>query len=134
MTFEANHADTTFGTVTKSRLLSLQMHRGLSVWYPLPTLPQGGGSINAAYRSRNEMHWTSCAEATSVDGEEVHEMDTVGLDNRGQDPIPDLNMQFEELLGTVWKSEANWRFDDLLDVATRQRKTDRLRGRRRWQP
>ena len=61
-------------------------------------------------------------------------MDTVGLDNRGQDPIPDLNMQFEELLGTVWKSEANWRFDDLLDVATRQRNTDRRRGRRRSQP
>jgi hypothetical protein len=80
------------------------------------------------------MHWTSCTEATSVYGEEVHEMDIVGLDNRDQDPIPDLNMQFEELLGTVWKSEANWRFDDLLDVATRQRKTDRRRGRRRSQP
>jgi hypothetical protein len=82
----------------------------------------------------NEMHWTSCGEETSVDGEEVHEMDTIGLDNRGQDPIPDLNMQFEELLGTVWKSEANWRFDDLLDVATRQRRTDRSRGRTRPRP
>jgi hypothetical protein len=82
----------------------------------------------------NEMHWTSCGEEASVDGEEVHEMDTIGLDNRGQDPIPDLNMQFEELLGTVWKSEANWRFDDLLDVATRQRRTDRSRGRTRPRP
>ena len=55
-------------------------------------------------------------------------MDIVGLDNRGQDPVPDLNMQFEELLGTVWKSEANWRFDDFLDVATKQRRTERPRG------
>jgi hypothetical protein len=40
-------------------------------------------------------------------------------------------MQFEDLLTTVWRAEANWRFDDLLDVATRQRKTERRRGRRR---
>jgi hypothetical protein len=61
-------------------------------------------------------------------------MDTVGLDNRGPEPAPDLNMQFEELLLAVWSAEANWRFDDLLDVATRQRKTDRRRGRTRPRP
>jgi hypothetical protein len=50
-------------------------------------------------------------------------MDTVGLGNGAPEPAPDLNLQFEDLLVTVWRAEANWRFDDLLDVATRQRKT-----------
>ena len=30
---------------------------------------------------------------------------------------PDLATQFEALLDTVWEAEANWRFDDRLDLA-----------------
>ena len=29
----------------------------------------------------------------------------------------DLQSQFEELLSAVWGAEANWRFDDRLDLA-----------------
>jgi hypothetical protein len=31
----------------------------------------------------------------------------------------DLHTQFEEILAAVWKAEANWRFDDLLDMAVK---------------
>lgn len=31
----------------------------------------------------------------------------------------DLQSQLEELLGAVWQAEANWRFDDRLDVAVK---------------
>jgi hypothetical protein len=31
---------------------------------------------------------------------------------------PDLATQFEDLIGTVWESEDNWRFDDRLDLAS----------------
>jgi hypothetical protein len=56
------------------------------------------------------------------------EVNTVGLEIYGPEPAPDLHMQFEELLVTVWRAEANWRFDDFLDVATKQRRTERPRG------
>jgi hypothetical protein len=36
---------------------------------------------------------------------------------RRSEPAPDLHTQLEELLAAVWGAEANWRFDDLLDVA-----------------
>jgi hypothetical protein len=32
-------------------------------------------------------------------------------------PPPDLRSQLEELFGEVWAGEANWRFDDRLDLA-----------------
>ncbi len=32
---------------------------------------------------------------------------------------PDIHTQFEEILHAVWEGEANWRFDDRLDLATR---------------
>ena len=32
---------------------------------------------------------------------------------------PDLQSQFEAILDTVWVAEANWRFDDRLDMALR---------------
>jgi hypothetical protein len=31
----------------------------------------------------------------------------------------DLQSQFEDLLAAVWAAEANWRFDDRLDLAHR---------------
>ena len=31
--------------------------------------------------------------------------------------LPDLQSQLEELLDAVWGAEANWRFDDRLDMA-----------------
>jgi hypothetical protein len=30
---------------------------------------------------------------------------------------PDLHSQLEELLDSVWDAEANWRFDDRIDLA-----------------
>ena len=35
---------------------------------------------------------------------------------------PDLQTQVETLLDQVWRCEAEWRFDDLLDLATRLRR------------
>jgi hypothetical protein len=32
--------------------------------------------------------------------------------------IPDLPSQLEWLLDAVWEAEANWRFDDFLDLAS----------------
>jgi hypothetical protein len=32
-----------------------------------------------------------------------------------------LHTQLEDLLATVWNAEANWRFDDFLDLAANQR-------------
>jgi len=34
----------------------------------------------------------------------------------------DLYTQFEELLDAVWAAEANWRFDDRLDMALKLRR------------
>lgn len=34
---------------------------------------------------------------------------------------PDLQSQLEELLDSVWESEANWRLDDKIDLATKTR-------------
>lgn len=34
----------------------------------------------------------------------------------------DLQSQLEDLLGAVWKAEANWRVDDRIDLATRNMK------------
>jgi hypothetical protein len=31
----------------------------------------------------------------------------------------DLHTQFEEMLATVWSAEANWRFDDIFDMAVK---------------
>ena len=49
------------------------------------------------------------------------DMETVGEEGHRPEPLPDLKTQSEDLWVTVWKAEANWRFDDLLDMATRQR-------------
>ena len=38
---------------------------------------------------------------------------------------PDLQSQLEGLLDTVWDSEANWRLDDRIDLATRSRRRSR---------
>ena len=35
---------------------------------------------------------------------------------------PDLHSQLEGLLDTVWESEANWRLDDRIDLATKSRR------------
>ena len=35
----------------------------------------------------------------------------------------DLHTQLEELLDAVWAAEANWRFDDRLDMALKTRRT-----------
>jgi hypothetical protein len=31
--------------------------------------------------------------------------------------VDDLQSQFEDLLAAVWRAEANWRFDDRMDLA-----------------
>jgi hypothetical protein len=36
--------------------------------------------------------------------------------------VPDLHSQLEELLDTVWAAEANWRFDDRIDLALGERR------------
>ena len=43
--------------------------------------------------------------------------------------VVDLHSQLEELLSTVRSAEANWRFDDRLDLATRPDRRDRARRR-----
>ncbi len=37
-----------------------------------------------------------------------------------EDLILDLHSQLEELLNEVWRCEAEWRFDDRLDLARQQ--------------
>ena len=42
--------------------------------------------------------------------------------------VPDAQTQLETLLDQVWRCEAEWRFDDRLDLATRLgHRDDRLR-------
>ena len=41
------------------------------------------------------------------------------LPERPNRVAPDVQTQFETLLDQVWRCEAEWRFDDLLDLATR---------------
>jgi hypothetical protein len=41
------------------------------------------------------------------------------LTDRPDRDAPDVQTQFETLLDQVWRCEAEWRFDDLLDLATR---------------
>ena len=36
-------------------------------------------------------------------------------------PEVDLQSQFEAILDAVWKAEADWRFNDRLDMALKQR-------------
>jgi hypothetical protein len=35
---------------------------------------------------------------------------------------PDLQTQLEELLDSVWEAEANWRFDDRIDLSLGKRR------------
>jgi hypothetical protein len=35
---------------------------------------------------------------------------------------PDLHTQLEAILDAVWKAEADWRFNDRLDMALKQRR------------
>ena len=44
------------------------------------------------------------------------------LPDRPNRDAPDVQTQFESLLDQVWRCEAEWRFDDLLDLATRLRR------------
>ena len=37
-------------------------------------------------------------------------------------PEPDLQSQLEALLDAVWKAEADWRFNDRLDMALKERR------------
>jgi hypothetical protein len=32
-------------------------------------------------------------------------------------PTPDLDMQYEDILVCIWRAEANWIFDDKLNLA-----------------
>lgn len=36
--------------------------------------------------------------------------------------VPDLHSQLEELLGQVWACEAEWRFDDRIDLALHRKR------------
>jgi hypothetical protein len=40
------------------------------------------------------------------------------LDGGAEAQAPDFQSQFEEILDTVWRAEANWTFDDRLDLLT----------------
>jgi hypothetical protein len=53
-------------------------------------------------------------------------MDAATLQQPNNFEGPDLGSQFEDLLATVWASEANWRFDDRLDLAARLQPGRRL--------
>jgi len=44
---------------------------------------------------------------------------------RLQSGPPDLHSQLEGLLDAVWESEANWRLDDRIDLATKSRRRNR---------
>ena len=44
------------------------------------------------------------------------------LPDRSNRDAPDVQTQFETLLDQVWRCEAEWRFDDRLDLATRLRR------------
>jgi hypothetical protein len=44
------------------------------------------------------------------------------LPDRLHSDAPDVRTQLETLLDQVWRCEAEWRFDDLLDLATRLRR------------
>ena len=41
------------------------------------------------------------------------------LPDRPSHDAPDVQTQLETLLDQVWRCEAEWRFDDLLDLSTR---------------
>lgn len=43
-------------------------------------------------------------------------------DPRAGPQAPDLDSQFEELLHQIWSSEAEWRFDDRIDLAVKFRR------------
>ena len=43
---------------------------------------------------------------------------------------PDLQTQFEDLLGTVWAAEEEWKLDDRIDLAMQVRRS-RSRKKRR---
>ena len=45
--------------------------------------------------------------------------DKVWEDGGAGAPALDYQSQFEEILDTVWRAEANWAFDDRLDLLTR---------------
>jgi hypothetical protein len=51
------------------------------------------------------------------------------LESVRQASAPDLHTQFDDLLASVGKAEANWTFDDRLDLALRSR-TAASRNRR----
>jgi hypothetical protein len=53
-------------------------------------------------------------------------MDAATVQQPNNSEGPDLGSQFEDLLATVWASEANWRFDDRLDLAARLQPGSRL--------
>jgi len=38
-------------------------------------------------------------------------------------PSIDLHTQLEELISAVWQAEANWRFDDRLDMSLKIKRT-----------
>ena len=44
--------------------------------------------------------------------------------------VPDTHSQLEEVLGAVWRAEANWRLDDRLDLAAETELQARRRKRR----
>jgi hypothetical protein len=47
-----------------------------------------------------------------------HQKDEVRGDQRARAKLlPDLQTQFEEIFVAVWRAEANWAFDDRLDMA-----------------
>ncbi|MDQ6691203.1 MAG: hypothetical protein M3Z13_00400 [Candidatus Dormibacteraeota bacterium] len=39
--------------------------------------------------------------------------------------VPDLHTQLEEVLSSVWAAEANWRFDDRIDLSLGKRRRPR---------
>ena len=48
---------------------------------------------------------------------EMANADQASSDRLQAERVPDLRTQWEDLIETVRRSEANWRFDDRLDLA-----------------
>jgi hypothetical protein len=49
----------------------------------------------------------------------VHNTNVGLIKTLGSGDAADLQSQFEDLLTAVWDAEANWRFDDRIDLAHR---------------
>lgn len=73
-----------------------------------------------------DLRWTlALAPAALVESNRAYLQAIVEAEEDRQAQTTDLQTQLEDLLDCIWKCEANWRFDDRLDVAMHQRSVSR---------